>query len=171
MRSLSEHLSLYAQYHRDPRNIYTHFAGIPLIVISVIALLAIPLNWLAVMPAGLMVADVVLLLAALFYLRLDLRFGALMLVFLAICYWLAMQLIAWAPAYGWVNALAVFVLGWGLQFIGHYYEGKKPAFIDDLSGLVIGPLFIVAEWCFLCGFAKSLEADINAAAGPVRVVK
>lgn len=40
MRTLSQHLIHYAHYHRDPRNIHTHFVGIPLIVLAVASLLA-----------------------------------------------------------------------------------------------------------------------------------
>jgi uncharacterized membrane protein YGL010W len=168
MRTLSQHLSLYAQYHRDQRNIYTHFAGIPLIVISVIALLSFPLGGWLPLPDGLTAAHLVLGVVALFYLYLNIGFGLLMLGFLALCSWLAAQLTAIAGGYPLLAAAAVFVVGWVLQFIGHYFEGKKPAFVDDLSGLVIGPLFVVAEWCFLCGIAKQLEATIIAEAGPVR---
>jgi uncharacterized membrane protein YGL010W len=25
-----------------------------------------------------------------------------------------------------------------IQFIGHWYEGRKPAFVDDLIGLLVG---------------------------------
>ncbi|WP_243750842.1 Mpo1-like protein [Serratia marcescens] len=42
MRSLEDHLAAYAAYHRDARNIATHFIGIPLIVISLLALLSRP---------------------------------------------------------------------------------------------------------------------------------
>jgi hypothetical protein len=35
MKSLVDHLSQYAAYHRDPRNIASHFIGIPLIVVAV----------------------------------------------------------------------------------------------------------------------------------------
>jgi uncharacterized membrane protein YGL010W len=30
--------------------------------------------------------------------------------------------------------IGTFVVGWVIQFVGHYYEGKKPAFVDDLLG-------------------------------------
>src|SRR3546814_9523920 len=30
------------------------------------------------------------------------------------------------------SGLGMFVLGWVIQFVGHYYEGRKPAFVDDL---------------------------------------
>ncbi|EPR3506127.1 DUF962 domain-containing protein [Serratia marcescens] len=37
MRSLEDQLAAYAAYHRDVRNIATHFIGIPLIVVSLLA--------------------------------------------------------------------------------------------------------------------------------------
>ena len=46
-------------------------------------------------------------------------------------------------------ALAIFVVGWALQYWGHYFEGMKPAFYDDVMGLAIGPLFVLAEAFFL----------------------
>ena len=42
MKTLVEHLSQYAEYHRDRRNIATHFVGIPLIVLAVAELLSRP---------------------------------------------------------------------------------------------------------------------------------
>jgi len=163
MKTLQQHLSQYALYHRDQRNIYTHYFGIPLIVISLIALLWFPLAGTALTPAMLLLTG-----SALFYLRLNLRFGGLMLLFLALCTLCAMQLKLWAGEFSHWVALLVFILGWFLQFVGHYFEGKKPAFVDDLTGLLIGPLFVVAEWCFSLGFAKQLEADIVAVAGMIR---
>lgn len=164
MKTLTEHLSQYAAYHRDQRNIITHFIGVPLIVVAVAILLSRPgftLNQFWISPAL-----IVAIVAALFYLRLDLRFGLTMSVLLALCLWLAMRCaqlstIAWL-AWG----IGSFVVGWIIQFIGHHYEGRKPAFVDDIMGLVIGPLFVVAEFAFLCGLRKSLEYDIETRLGP-----
>ena len=63
--------------------------------------------------------------------------------------------------------VGLFVVGWVFQFVGHYFEGKKPAFVDDLMGLVIGPLFVVAEILFLIGFFKDLKASIEQHAGMI----
>ena len=38
----------------------------------------------------------------------------------------------------WRIALALFVLGWILQFIGHYFEGKPPEFMKDYRFLFVG---------------------------------
>ena len=42
MKSLVDHLGQYAEYHRDRRNIFSHFIGIPLIVVAVAVLLSRP---------------------------------------------------------------------------------------------------------------------------------
>ena len=59
-------------------------------------------------------------------------------------------------------------VGWVIQFVGHIWEGRKPAFVDDLIGLVIGPLFVVAEAVFALGLRPELHAAITERAGPVR---
>ena len=38
----------------------------------------------------------------------------------------------------WLNALVLFILGWILQFIGHYFEGKPPEFMKDYRFLFVG---------------------------------
>jgi uncharacterized membrane protein YGL010W len=45
----------------------------------------------------------------------------------------------------WIAFVALFVGGWALQFLGHHYEGKRPALIDNLFQGFIGPMFLVAE--------------------------
>ena len=38
----------------------------------------------------------------------------------------------------WRWALALFVVGWVFQFIGHYYEKKPPEFLKDWRFLFVG---------------------------------
>jgi uncharacterized membrane protein YGL010W len=38
----------------------------------------------------------------------------------------------------WRVALLLFVIGWILQFIGHYFEGKPPEFFKDYRFLFVG---------------------------------
>jgi uncharacterized membrane protein YGL010W len=38
----------------------------------------------------------------------------------------------------WQVALGLFVVGWILQFIGHYFEGKPPEFFKDWRFLFVG---------------------------------
>jgi uncharacterized membrane protein YGL010W len=166
MRTLDEQLSTYAAYHRDRRNIATHFVGIPMIVLGVFAFLgrpALTLGGFAVTP-GL----VALLGGLVFYFRLDARFGLAMLAVTAPAYafggWLGAQ-----TTMVWLSGAAgLFAGGWVIQFIGHAFEGKKPAFVDDIVGLLVGPLFVVAEVAFALGLRSDLRDSIEAKAGPTR---
>lgn len=166
MRSLEDGLSHYAGYHRDPRNIATHFIGIPLIVVSLAALLGRP----AFEAGGLSVSPALVVAAAMaaYYLRLDLVLGAIMSVLLV----LAVAFGAWAAARSTADWLLIgggcFLAGWLIQFVGHVWEGRKPAFFDDLAGLVIGPLFVLCEGLFLLGLRPDLRRAIEARVGPVR---
>ena len=164
MRTLTDHLTHYATYHRDRRNIVTHFIGIPMIVVAVSTLLARPVYEIGGVPMS--PAAIYSALVALFYLRLDLRFGVAMAVVLgialAIGQWLGAQ--STSVWLGW--GLGLFVVGWIIQFIGHYYEGKKPAFADDLVGLLVGPMFVTAEILFALGLARPLQAEVERRAGP-----
>ena len=55
---------------------------------------------------------------------------------------LALFVVSTFVAHLWILAAALFVGGWVLQFVGHAYEGKKPAFLTNLTHLLIGPLWI-----------------------------
>jgi uncharacterized membrane protein YGL010W len=165
MKSLVDHLSQYAAYHRDPRNIASHFIGIPLIFVAVAVLLSRP-GW----PVGAILISPALLVAvasAWFYLRLELRLGVLMTVLLGLAVWLGQALAAQSTATWLASGLGMFVVGWVIQFVGHYYEGRKPAFVDDLTGLIVGPLFVVVEAGFLLGLRDDLKRAIEKRAGPV----
>ena len=165
MKNLVEHLSQYAAYHRDSRNIVTHFIGIPMIVLAVAVLLSRPGTYLAGLWCSPALAVAVASTA--FYLRLDRALGVVMGIALALCLWAGASL-AQQTTLVWLGAGAgLFVVGWAIQFIGHYFEGRKPAFVDDLSGLIIGPLFVVAELAFLFGMLKPLQGAIESQVGPV----
>ncbi|MGE8361697.1 DUF962 domain-containing protein [Pseudomonas sp.] len=164
MKTLTDHLAQYATYHRDRRNIATHFIGIPMIFLAVAVLLSRPgfeLLGLWVSPAAL-----VALAAAVFYFRLDLRFGLVMAVLLWLSVWTGAALAVQSTAQWLGVGLGLFVVGWIIQFVGHYYEGRKPAFVDDLSGLIVGPLFVVAELGFLLGLRREVEHVVVERAGP-----
>jgi uncharacterized membrane protein YGL010W len=163
MKPLVEQLSQYASYHRDRRNIATHFVGIPMIVCGMEALLA----RVSLAPgSALSLALASSLAAGVFYLALDGRYGVAMTAFLGAGLWIGTS-IASLPTTEWLIAFAgLFVLGWVIQFVGHAFEGRKPAFVDDLVGLVIGPLFIVAEVGFALGCRDGVRREIERRVGP-----
>jgi uncharacterized membrane protein YGL010W len=165
MTSLAEHLLTYARAHRDRRNIATHCVGIPMIVLG----LLVGLNLVSVPLAGIpLSAAVVLAIAACAYwARLDVPLGIAMAVVMFLLYAVASEATARLGVGGALGlAAALFVVGWALQLWGHWFEGVKPAFVDDLRQLMIGPLFVAAEVAFLLGMRQELRASIEAAAGP-----
>ncbi|MDF3931275.1 DUF962 domain-containing protein [Pseudomonas citronellolis] len=164
MKTLVDHLAQYAAYHRDRRNILSHFIGIPMIVLSIAVLLSRP----GVEVGGLLLAPATLVAAAsaVFYLRLDLRFGLLMTALLALSLWCGAALAAGSTGSWLVWGLGLFLVGWVIQFVGHYYEGRKPAFVDDLVGLIVGPLFVAAEAAFLLGLRDDVRRAVEERAGP-----
>ena len=170
MRNLEQQITQYAAYHRDRRNIATHFIGVPLIVFSVMLALTavnVPLGF-----ARLSLAPVVTLIAVTYYLLLDLKLGAAMLAYMAANYWLACEMGSMmSTATVLWTALAVFVIGWTLQFLGHKYEGMKPAFFDDVMGLAIGPLFVMTEAFFMIGWKPELQRYVEARVGPTMAAR
>lgn len=165
-RSASALLIQYARYHRDRRNIALHLVGIPLIVFAICVLLARPSFTLA--GVALTPIWVVWALTALWYLtRGEPLLGLVVALLNGVLAALAHRL-AEAPVAIWLGwGLGIFACGWVMQAIGHYYEGRRPAFIDDVIGLLVGPMFIVAEVLFACGWGKSLKDAIERSVGPL----
>lgn len=158
MSNLEQKLSQYAAYHLNHQNILTHFVGIPLIVFSILCLTA--RAGIDISSFKLTLAMVLIVMSSIYYLFLDKFFGLLMLIILVAVYPLASQ-IAKLSLGAWLSAsIGFFVVGWVFQFVGHYFEKKKPAFVDDVIGLAIGPLFVLAEFIFMLGFRKPLHARI-----------
>ena len=170
MRTLTQQLTQYAAYHRDRRNIATHFIGIPLIVLALAVLLSRPAFTLGALPLTLSAAWLLFAVATVYYLVLDVTLGVMMICVSALCValgeWIASQsMLVWLA-----TGIGLFVIGWVFQFIGHVaYEHRKPAFVDDVTGLLIGPLFVLAEALFGLGWRPALREAIDAQVGPTRI--
>jgi uncharacterized membrane protein YGL010W len=83
-------------------------------------------------------------LAQIYYIRLSPRLSLGLLLFNILMLWLTALVEAASPWPLWQVALAVFVLAWIGQFIGHMIEGKRPSFFKDLQFLLIGPAWLMA---------------------------
>ncbi|HZQ60930.1 MAG TPA: Mpo1-like protein [Casimicrobiaceae bacterium] len=153
MRTLSQQLAMYAAYHRHRANVATHLVGIPLIVIAVTVLLSRPGWSLSVIVVSPALIAVVAVLA--YYFLLDVGLALVMAFLLALSLWFG----AWCAAQSTLTWLSIgvgaFVIGWALQLVGHAFEGRKPAFLDDIMGLLIGPLFVVVEMLSFAGVRKN----------------
>jgi len=128
----------YASYHRTAGNKTFHRLGIPLIMLTLIGMLVrVPL-----FEAGGVSVDAAMLLilgSTIYYLAVEWRLALAMLAVSIAFYFLG------AAMPMWLN-LALFILGWIFQFIGHsVYEKKKPAFLQNFVHLLIGPLWILND--------------------------
>lgn len=169
MRAATDLLSGYARYHRDERNIASHFLGVPMIVFALGVLLARPsfgVAGLTLSPAWIVFGA-----TALWYLsRGTPILGAATTAAVGVLIAAAHQVAHGGGLAAWVVwGAGMFLLGWAVQFVGHWYEGRKPAFTDDLLGLLVGPMFVMAETLFAFGWNRPLHAEIERRAGPTVV--
>jgi len=165
LKSVQENLTQYAAYHRDRRNIATHFVGVPLIVFSMILALAtmsVSLGTVTLTAAALVSIGLVG-----YYLVLDRVLGVAMAIAMFLFCAAASEISArFSTGATLTLAVVVFVVGWVLQFLGHKYEGMKPAFFDDAKQLLIGPLFVCAEAFFMLGGRPHLRRYVEERVGP-----
>ncbi|MFM0377728.1 DUF962 domain-containing protein [Paraburkholderia strydomiana] len=167
MRTLTQQLTQYAAYHRDRRNIATHFIGIPMIVLALAVLLSRPAFALAAPPLILSPAWLLFSAATLYYLVLDVPLGLLMTAVSALCIVFGQWIAAQTTPVWLATGVGLFAVGWVFQFIGHIAcEHRKPAFVDDVIGLLIGPLFVLAEALFYTGWRPALREAIESQLGP-----
>ncbi|MBC8028148.1 MAG: DUF962 domain-containing protein [Steroidobacteraceae bacterium] len=146
MRTVQQWFDEYSESHSHPRNELLHIVCVPAIVLTVIGFLwAIPLPapvaevspWLNLATAGVAAA-------ILFYFTLSVRLG----VGAAIALVSMLFLVRWLDTLSWPlwqTCLAIFVIGWVGQFIGHAIEGKRPSFAKDIVFLLIGPLWLLGH--------------------------
>jgi uncharacterized membrane protein YGL010W len=127
----------YAESHRHPTNRLTHKVAIPLIVFHIVAML----DWVRLFSAGgytVTLGMVAVVAALLWYLRMSVKLGLMMAVFLALCFPLA-------HVTPWPVVVAIALAGWLVQLAGHaVWEKKSPAFLTNLLQALVGPLFFLA---------------------------
>ena len=149
-RPVDVYFDKYAESHQNPTNKAIHWVCVPLIVFSLLGLLwSVPfpylkfsgqyngfLNW----------ASFLIGFSIYYYYKLSPTLSYLMLLVLFAFSYGVMELDAWQKHGGlmlWQVSLAIFVISWIGQFIGHKIEGKKPSFLDDLKFLLIGPIWLL----------------------------
>ena len=163
MKNITDILTDYEVYHTKPKTKYSHIIGVPLIVLS----LQMALSWLHV--GAVSFALIFTLGLSVYYLWLEVKLGIvtdlLLLGLLALAHSLAGTSFT-------LNGLGIFLIlfvgGWGLQLLGHYHEGNKPAFLDNFLQVFTAPIFVVAEILFNLGFRKDLEASILSRAASLK---
>jgi len=135
-------LDEYSGSHRHPTNKRLHWLCIPPIVLSVFGLLrALPFGD-ALLNGG--TVAVVLTLA--YYCLLSWRLALGMVGVFVVLYAGVQYSYAQLDLHAYLAMmLAIFIIAWIGQFVGHKVEGAKPSFFKDLQFLLIGPLWLLAD--------------------------
>ena len=68
--------------------------------------------------------------------------------------------------FSWRWALALFVVGWIFQFIGHAIEGNQPAFFRNPVYLIVGPLWLVRRAFGVFRFNRQEQKSVAAKRAP-----
>jgi uncharacterized membrane protein YGL010W len=140
MTRLETYFEDYGSFHRDRRNEATHALGIPMIVLALL-MWSSRLTIAAADGIRIDLAMVLVAVAGVIYIALSLPLGLVMTGVLVLLYGLGSGLLGNDP---WV-ALWLFVGGWILQFVGHMFEGRRPAFFRNATHLLVGPIYILSR--------------------------
>ena len=159
MKTLAEHMAFYGCYHRDPRNRLTHFVGVPAIIFAVL----IPLSFSEVRLGGFGATPALIWAAvmSLYYIKLDVAIGLAMAILFVPLVWAAGAIATLGTAPALAIFAAVFVGGWIVQLIGHWFEGNKPALTANLFQTLVSPIFLTAELFFALGFKRGLQEEVE----------
>ena len=151
MKSIEQWIEEYGQSHQNSTNKAIHWICVPLIMLSLLALISIipfPINDITLFSINgekvlLNWTSIFLLFAVIFYLRLSISIAVGMLL-IAIGMITSINWIELFDPTIWRLSLSIFVIAWVGQFIGHKIEGKKPSFFEDLQFLLIGPAWLLS---------------------------
>ncbi|AYM99385.1 DUF962 domain-containing protein [Chryseobacterium sp. 3008163] len=147
MRKIDLLFAEYAESHRNSTNKLIHWICVPLIfwtILGFISLIPSPHFCAPYFGCISLVSLIVVILITLFYLRLSLLIGFIMIFAMLLMEHLAYAVNIHFGNKSWMVYLAVFVITWILQFVGHKIEGKKPSFLKDLQFLLIGPIWLLS---------------------------
>ncbi len=163
MRTQRQFLDEYRKTHSNPTNALVHTFCVPIIIFASLGMLwTMPVGlWLGLTgPAAPWVngATVVAVLTLGFYATLSARALLYMTAAFVVCAAIIVAMRNAGLPVLWLS-MAIWIAAWLGQFYGHHVEGAKPAFLDDVVFLLIGPLFILDKFNLL---------PAHPAASPVR---
>jgi uncharacterized membrane protein YGL010W len=156
MNTLEEQMATYAAYHRNRWNKLSHSVGVPAIVFAIL----IPMAWIDI-GAGLNLARLFVAAVLVHYFLLDVPLALALTVPVAALLYAAEQAASRGASAGWAWFGICFVGGWAFQLVGHVFEGRKPALLDNLFQIFVAPIFLVAEVFFALGLKREVLKRIE----------
>jgi len=158
-KKLIAQMKSYKSYHRDWRNKATHFVGVPMVVIGIF----ISLGWFRLKgfenQIFMSFGSVFFLGSIVYYWSLD-RALAVVLALINLPLLYTAELFALSD---WKESIKAFVfietVAWSLQLLGHKFEGKRPALVDNLGQIFNAPLMLALEVLIFLGFKKEIANE------------
>ncbi len=163
MKSLQEQMAFYAAYHRHPMNRATHFIGVPVIVYSLMVLLAVPpMRFDVGLPFALSPAVALVVTVLVYYFLLDVALALAMVLVFGLLFMASEWTIAQGVGFAWLAFGVSFVGGWIFQLVGHgVWEKRRPALMSNLFQVFVAPIFLVAEVFFALGLKKAVRDEVE----------
>lgn len=147
MRKIDLLLAEYGESHRNSTNKLIHWICVPLIfwtILGFISYIPTPNMYLKYYGFLSIASFVALALVTIFYFRLSWRIAIIMVFIMLLMEHFVSLINVTFGTRSWLFYLAIFVITWILQFVGHKIEGKKPSFLKDLQFLLIGPIWLLS---------------------------
>ena len=150
VRPVDIYIGQYSASHQNPTNKLIHWICVLLIIFSLLGFAwAIPfpsLKFLGSYNGYFNWASFLIAFSIYYYYKLSPVLSYFMLVVVMVLSYGVIQLADWQRAGGpslWLICIVILILSLAGQFIGNKIEGKKPAFLDDLKFLLIGPVWLL----------------------------
>lgn len=154
MKTLTELLDSYQSYHTKKATKITHYIGIPLVAFSLLILF----SWIQIVVPNvfhLNVSWIFVVLVLAYYYSLDIPLAIVAtIIFVPLTFianWLGLN---GPDMLSGILFLVFFIGGWILQLVGHVFEGKRPALVDNFWQVFIAPLFLIHELFVSLGLHK-----------------
>ena len=143
MRNVNTLLNEYSESHQNRINKKIHWVCVPAIMFSLLGILwSLPfptkisplINW----------ATILITLSIIYYFFLSWKL-AIGMFFSSLFMILILQWMGGFTVPLWQFAVAIFIMAWIGQFVGHHIEGKRPSFFKDIQFLLIGPVWLLVD--------------------------
>ena len=147
MRKIDLLFAEYAESHRNSTNKLIHLICVPLIFWTILGFISlIPSKSIGFRYIGEIsyVSFAAIAFVTVFYTRLSFLIGLIMFFVMILMESFAYGINIRFEEKSWMVYLAVFVITWIFQFVGHKIEGKKPSFLKDLHFLLVGPIWLLS---------------------------
>jgi uncharacterized membrane protein YGL010W len=157
-------IAAYADAHQNRVNGWMHIIGNPILFLAVV----LPLCLVPVTIFGFQTSMAPLLVtpALIVWMAFDLGLGLAIVATSVPLLWIAAVIAAHVGAsLVWIIAVTLFVVGWGLQIVGHkVFEHNWPSLLEDPLHMLMSPMYVYAKLFVMLGLRPDLATIIRKSA-------